>query len=123
MELCPPSSTPWKGWTPRNGDGSACWGAAAEPPRSARFRERNGEGKITFRIVYKINSKRHLFLPVATCRLRGLVRDEKGQVVLGIYQKEGDRLEVVLNHTDTARPSVFKADRSRYRLIFRKLSR
>jgi hypothetical protein len=54
---------------------------------------------------------------------RALVRGEKGQVVLGIYQKEGDRLEVVLNHTGKARPSAFKADRSRYRLIFRKVSR
>jgi uncharacterized protein (TIGR03067 family) len=52
----------------------------------------------------------------------GLVRDEKGQVVLGIYQKEGDRLEVVLNHTGKARPSAFKADRSRCRLIFREVS-
>jgi hypothetical protein len=56
--------------------------------------------------------------------LRGaLLRDEKGQVVLGIYQKEGDRLEVELNHTGKARPSAFKADRSRYRLIFHEVSR
>jgi uncharacterized protein (TIGR03067 family) len=52
----------------------------------------------------------------------GMVREEKGQIVVGIYQKDGDRLEVVLNHSGKARPLAFKADRSRYRLIFHKVS-
>jgi uncharacterized protein (TIGR03067 family) len=52
--------------------------------------------------------------------LEGLVREEKGQVVPGIYKRDGDKLEVLLSHTDKDRPREFKVDRSSYRLVFRK---
>jgi uncharacterized protein (TIGR03067 family) len=51
----------------------------------------------------------------------GLVREEKGQVVAGIYKRDGDRLEVGLTASGKTRPREFKADRSHYRLIFHKV--
>ena len=53
--------------------------------------------------------------------LEGLVREEKGQVVRGIYKRVGDKLEVVLSHTGKDRPREFKADRTSCRLVFQKV--
>jgi uncharacterized protein (TIGR03067 family) len=53
--------------------------------------------------------------------LEDLVREEKGQVVPGIYKREDDRLEMVLSHTGKNRPRAFKADRTSYRLVFQKV--
>jgi uncharacterized protein (TIGR03067 family) len=51
----------------------------------------------------------------------GLVREAKGQVVVGIYRRDGKRLEVVLSDSGKNRPREFKADRSHYRLILHKV--
>jgi uncharacterized protein (TIGR03067 family) len=53
--------------------------------------------------------------------LEWIVREEKGQVVRGIYKKDSDTLEIVLSTDGKDRPGRFKAQRSHFRLVLRKV--
>jgi hypothetical protein len=49
-----------------------------------------------------------------------LCKDEKGQKVLGICRC-AEKLEVVLDYSGKDRPADFKPDKTRYRLVFRRV--
>jgi uncharacterized protein (TIGR03067 family) len=53
----------------------------------------------------------------------GMVREQRGQVIQGIWKMDGDKLEVVFNHSGKNRPREFKVDRSCYRLVLRKVKK